>query len=196
MKTDEQKYCDCMEEIKDRIGLLKALAAGKITTANRVFDSELAYLQFRKVLELIAFSSLIANKALYSSAHANFSNHWKAKDMLAAIEKLNANFYPVAVHPPEVQRDGTKRITPVATGFLTVGDFAALYDVSSEFLHVRNPFTSKDPNIKTFYPGKEWIARIRNLIALHVIHLVDGRKWIVQVPDSEPVHVFTAEQRR
>ena len=184
-----------MEELRDRLALLDALGAKSVTIGVPVFDAELAFLQFRKILELIAFSSLIANRTLYSATHANFSNHWKAKDMLAAIEKLNPEYYPFPIQPPEVQPNGTKLITPVVDGFLTVEDFVALYDVSSAFLHTKNPFTTKGPVLSTVYAGKEWICRIRKLVTLHMIHPVDGRKWIIEVPANNPVHVFTAERR-
>src|ERR1035437_3686805 len=81
---------------------------------DEVFDIELIFVQFRKVLELIAFSSLTANKDKYSVAYANFGVHWKAKSMLQAVGKLNPNFYPVPLGPPELLPNRTKLFTPLA----------------------------------------------------------------------------------
>jgi len=63
-----------MEEIRDRLGLIAAVGEHKISTSVQVFDIELAFLQLRKSLELIAFASLIANKDKYSAAYANFAS--------------------------------------------------------------------------------------------------------------------------
>ena len=39
---------------------------------------ELMLLQLRMSLELIAFSSLTANKHKYAAVHAGFETHWRA----------------------------------------------------------------------------------------------------------------------
>lgn len=194
MLSDENKYGGCMEEVKQRLAVVQSLGLGHITTGLITFDIEIAFLNLRKTLELIAFSSLIANRKQYSTAHANFETHWKAKDMLSAVEKLNPEFYPMPVHPPRTLPDGTKRVEPVKDGYLTRDEFALLYDRSSELLHSRNPFTSKNPYVNVGHSAKEWVSRIQRLIGLHVVCLTDGRRWIVQVEEGQPVHVWTAEQ--
>ena len=193
MSSDEDKYRLCMEEIKQRLALVQAIGAKEITTGQMTFDIEVAFLNLRKILELIAFSSLIANKAKYSAAYTKFATHWKAKDMLLAIERLNPDFYPMPVDKPRTLPDGTKRVEPIIDGYLAKDEFAQLYDRSSEILHCRNPFTSKKAVVSLGYSTKEWVSRIQRLLALHVVCLVDGRRWIVQVEVGKTVTVWTAE---
>src|SRR6516162_6253486 len=99
-----------MEAVKQRLAQVEAIGTRHVTTGEIVFDIELAFLHVRKILELIAFGSLIANRDKYSAVHENFANHWKAKDMLSAIEKLNADFYPVPVKSPQKLPSGVKKI--------------------------------------------------------------------------------------
>jgi len=66
-----------------RIDLIQRVLDRTTTTKEEVFDIELIFVQFRKILELIAFSTLTANREKYSIAHANFSLHWKAKSISA-----------------------------------------------------------------------------------------------------------------
>src|ERR1700688_4080893 len=108
MPTDDEIYCNCMEELKHRIAVICSVLNGSISTTYPMFDSELMHLQFRKSLELIAFSSLTANKAVYSAAFEKFASHWNAKRMLEDLEEVNTDFYPVAVNPPQTLADGTK----------------------------------------------------------------------------------------
>jgi hypothetical protein len=115
-----------MQEIRDRLGLVDAVGGHTISTSVQVFDIELEYLQIRKCLELIAFASLIANKDKYSAAHANFASHWKAKQMLECIEKLNPDFYPLPVEPPKVLNNGVKHLDLVPDGFLTRPEYVTL----------------------------------------------------------------------
>ena len=86
-----------MEEVRDRINLVRSVGEHNITTGREVFDVELVFVQLRKVLELIAFASLTANKDKYCAAHANFATHWRAKSMLEELEKINPDFYPMPI---------------------------------------------------------------------------------------------------
>ena len=184
-----------MQEIKDRLSLVDEVGAHRISTSVQIFDVELVFLQVRKCLELIAFASLIANKDKYSAAFANFASHWKAKQMLECIEKLNPDFYPVPVEPPKVLDNGVKRLDLVPDGFLKRAEFVTLYDKSSEILHSRNPFTVKDPVVKLGYSTKEWVTRINCLLKLHVTHLVDGSVWVIEIPTDGPVRGYNGEPR-
>jgi hypothetical protein len=121
-------YCNCMAQIRQRISLIQRVLDRTTPTGEEVFDIEIIFVQFRKILELIAFSTLTANKEKYSIAHANFALHWNAKSMLSAVEKLNPDFYPVPHGLPEILPTGVKNITGLAEGFLTKKDFELLYD--------------------------------------------------------------------
>src|ERR1700694_4124041 len=173
MSDDTILYINCMEEVRDRINLVTTIVAHTVTTGREVFDIELVFLQLRKVLELIAFASLTANKAKYSAAHAKFAEHWKAKLMLKELEKINLDFYPVPIEQPQLQANGAKHIPAVTEGFLTKDDFEFLYDKSSDILHVRNPFTGKDRIVQIGHSVNEWVSRIQALLGLHMVRLVD-----------------------
>lgn len=186
-------YINCMEEVRDRVNLVKSVGEHRTSTGREVFDVELVFVQLRKILELIAFASLTANKEKYSLAHAKFATHWKAKLMLQELEKINPDFYPVPIGKPEVQPSGVKRFPAITDGFLGKEDFAVLYDKTGDLLHVRNPFGPQNPKLNIKYSVKEWVSRIQVLLALHIMHLVDDKKWIVQIPDNGPIHLWTAE---
>jgi hypothetical protein len=181
-----------MEEIRDRINLVKSVGEHRVTSGSEFSDVELVFVQLRKVLELIAFASLTANKEKYSLAHAKFAQHWKANVMFHELEKINPDFYPMPIGQPQATPDGVKHCPLRSDSFLTKDDFACLYGKTGEILHVPNPFgpTSK-VNVK--YSVKDWVLRIQNLLALHIMHLVDEKKWIVEIPDIGPIRLWTAE---
>jgi hypothetical protein len=193
MNEETRLYINCMEEVRDRVNLVKSVGAHSITTGHQVFDMELVFLQLRKILELIAFASLTANKEKYSAANAQFATHWKAKLMLQELEKINPDFYPMPVGQPQLQANGVKHCPAVTGGFLTKDDFEFLYDKTGDILHVRNPFSAKDPTLKIRYSTKEWVSRIQVLLALHIVHLVGGKKWIVEIPNAGAIRVYAAE---
>jgi hypothetical protein len=181
-----------MEEIKHRVNLVQTIQVGSITTGHSAFDIELVFIQFRKCLELIAFASLIANKALYSAAYEEFASHWHAKRMLEALEKINPDFFPVPVQPAVQMRNGVKHLTIRVDGFLTKDEFVSLYGKCGKILHARNPFTDEDPIIQIGYSVKEWVSRIQALLGFHYVHLVGGDKWIVRIPQEGKVEASSA----
>src|ERR1700730_12646497 len=182
MVDDTQLYIKCMEEVRDRVSLVSNIGARRITTGTEVFDVELVFVQLRKILELIVFASLTANKEEYSAAHEKFATHWKAKLMLQELIKINPEFYPMPIGRPQLQPNGVKHCPEVSDPFLTKDDFVLLYDKTGEVLHARNPFTNKGLTVDIKYGVKEWVARTQVLLALHIMHLVVGKKWLVEVP--------------
>jgi hypothetical protein len=191
---DTEKYLQCMLEVRDRINLVSTIGEHHVTTGSKVFDAEFVFLQLRKVLELIAFASLTANREIYSAVHAKFATQWRAKNMLEELEKINPAFYPLPMGPP-VNQNGIKNFPAIAEGYLTKEDFVVLYNLAGEILHARNPFTSKPATVAIGRTVKEWVTRIQTLLSLHVMQLVDGKTWLVSVPGEGQVHVIQAEPR-
>ena len=192
MNSELESYCNCMKEIRHRLAIVQDIAAGRLTTGFQMADIELTFVQFRKSLELIAFASLIANKDKYAAAHAKFASHWKAKDMLDAIAVLNPDFYPVALEMPKVLENGVKHCERVPDGFMTKAEFEKLYDSSSELLHARNPYTTKDPVVQLGYSPRQWMERIQRLLKLHVTRLSDDSVWIIEIRDDGNVRGYAA----
>jgi hypothetical protein len=176
------QYCKCMEEVKHRVSLVRSVLTRSVSTGYPAFDTEMVFLHFRKILELVAFASLTANKDVYSAAHEEFATHWNAKRMLGYLEKVNADFYPIALEPYIPTADGVKNFQPVADGFMTKEEFVTLYNNCGRLLHARNPFSPEAPVVQTSYSVEQWVSRIQKLLTIHVISLVDGDRWVIVIP--------------
>lgn len=187
---DARLYADSMSRVRNRVDLVQRLLGRELDLGSEAFDAELVYLQFRKILEEIAFSSLAANKTEYSALHANFAQHWKAEKILQELEKLNPNFYPKPLESPKTLRPGFHHFDQLSTGFLTREEFAALYDISSQVLHTRNPYSQGDVVIQARYSGDQWVSRIQRLLSWHSVQLLSGEILAVNIPTSGTVHVY------
>ncbi len=193
MATDVQIYCDCMARIRHRINVVQTIMSGGIKIGHADQTAELIFIQFRKTLEEIAFASLSANKEKYAEVHANFSKHWRAKEMLAVMDTVNPNFYPVPLPAPIETAPGHKHFgEPLTDGFVTRDDFAFLYKCSSEALHTRNPYKEGDPTINIKYTVQEWVVRFQRLLSWHCATLLNGDRWVVNIPCEGNVHVYPA----
>jgi hypothetical protein len=87
-----QKYCNLMAEVKHRTLVVYACLDGRLHAGYKATTIEVVYLQFRKMLELIALGSLVANKEAFSQVYQRFSECWKADLILKDIERVNAIF--------------------------------------------------------------------------------------------------------
>jgi hypothetical protein len=167
------KYRILMETVKLRIALIDDMMHGKCNLPD-IPLIESAALQFRKVLELVAFGSLVANEKVYKATHANFAKEWNAKNLLARLGKLNANFYPIPVKQVQPDKPGILlRHEKVTQGYLTNKDFIDAYQQCSELIHTTNPYDRKshfDPKVhsKTLF---EWRNQIVSLLNLHELRL-------------------------
>jgi hypothetical protein len=94
---DIEKYCGLMEEIKLRMNVVEFFISGKGHALYEPPTIESTTLQLRKILELIAFGSLVANKDSYSAVYAKVSKTWNAGDLLRELEDVNPEFYPAPV---------------------------------------------------------------------------------------------------
>src|ERR1035438_9699065 len=125
MPTDIEIYCSCIGRVRNHLGIADTVFAGKIDTGHHDLNAELIFLHFRKAREEIAFSSIAANREKYSAARAGFATEWNARRMLGFVEKVNPNFYPLPLKPPQETAPGQKFFDRVTEGFLTKEDFAA-----------------------------------------------------------------------
>ncbi|NHQ59073.1 hypothetical protein G9409_00475 [Chlorobium sp. BLA1] len=188
-------YCGLMEDVKSRVALIRRFTSGEVQVGSEQFAYECVSVQLRKVLELIAFASLCANKEKYSEAYSGFAKHWRAKALLDAIGHLHPGFYPQPMRPPVASPDGTKHLDRVADGFLTQPEFVVLYDKCSEVIHTRNPFSTSEPRIDFVHSVDNWLYKITSLLNLHLMVLA-GRSqvWLVSMhePSDGRVHAYIA----
>src|SRR5579862_5091556 len=93
-QQDIIKYCNVMEEIKHRTAVINAFGSGGAVALYPATTIESVYLQFRKILELVALGSLVANKTEFSKVYAGFAKYWNAQYLVKDIERINPDFYP------------------------------------------------------------------------------------------------------
>ncbi|EAA3623728.1 hypothetical protein CP709_00765 [Salmonella enterica] len=176
-----QKYLKLMFECRKRIETLHDLASGEFGGVYLQVLIETEALQLRKLLELIAFSSLISHEAAYRTVTQNIDGVWKAKRIMCELGKINQNFYPLPVS--EITNDGWKKLKG---GYLTKKQFIALYDECSTHIHVRNPYRVSENSLAFHKKVPAYLSRIESLLSRHIVSLVDDMELLfVEVPHFE-----------
>lgn len=169
MKEDVQKYQNQLVEIKRRISIIREFLNNEKSTGFFITDVEFVCLQFRKIVELIAFSSLIANREEYSKVHDKYKYDWNPKFIFKDLERLNPDFYPV---PVDGVRDGNYlHLKQIKDGFLSKDEAINLYNKCNSVLHVSNPFKGEKDLKKIKENFQVWTNKIVTLLSNHNILL-------------------------
>lgn len=200
MATDDdiQRYIACMQEIKKRVEVVKPFFDKAVTTGHPITDAEFICLQLRKILELIALSSLCAHREQYEEVRKSFRTDWKAEKIFGEIEKLNPNFYPLPYIQKSINPE-TGRVNALdekKEGFLTRVEFKTAYDRCSAFLHAYNLYSFKPADLDELRETcREWIVKIIELLNTHIIQLIDDRKRLYVQMRVKPHGDVVVEER-
>jgi hypothetical protein len=192
--VDAQKYCNLMQESKHRTKVVISLIKGDVNLGYLPVNVEAVYLQFRKILELIAFGSLIANRHMYSQARKKYASDWNAKKVLDLAETLNPKFYPVPINQVKVEgKEYSTEFQPVVDGFLTRSDFERLYNICGGVLHSENPYGNTKEYNELWASAPGWMLKIRNLLNSHEVHPVGNKRqfYLIQMgSDGDPTYTL------
>jgi len=178
-----------MAEIKTRHRLVKVVGEGHVLAFPQAARVEFVYVQFRKILELIAMGSLLANSKALAQVQSKIQRYWNAKDLLKDIQAINPDFYPRPIVQKPSQRPGVKMDwLDRSDDYLTKDRFVTLYDKFGGILHARNPFAREQDYSRLEKTAPNWYLWIQNLLNAHTIRLVgDPNIWLMQMgSDSKP----------
>lgn len=181
MINAQNEYKKILMEISRRLLVVESFLTGGASTIYFRTDIEAMCLQIRKILELIAFGSLVANKEIFSSQHKEFSKYRKASKMISDMGKINPEFYPIPKYKRPSLKDGydSELYTPPESEYLTKKTFLKIYKKCDAVLHNDNPYGS----ISNYDYYKDnipiWTTMIFTLLNSHSIKLVNDEKMYI-----------------
>jgi hypothetical protein len=162
---------------------VKIVGEGRVLAFPQAARVDFVYLQFRKILELIAMGSLLANSKALGQVQSKIEHYWNAKDLLKDIQAINLDFYPRPIVQKPSQRPGVKIDWLDRSGdYLTRDRFVTLYDKCGGILHAKNPFASEQDYLTLEKAAPNWHLWILNLLNAHTIRLIgDVNIWLMQM---------------
>lgn len=181
------KYLRNMQLIKWRMIAIGDVLSRKNHTTYKITDVEFCVLQIRKILELIAFSSLIADMDVYDKQIGDLDKKWKAELILKDIERVHKNFYP---KPIDVDPQNKYQWIDKKEPYLTRRDFEKIYEKCGRYLH-ESKLNLTDKDIDYIYNEAwqnipKWVELIINLLSMHLVELCDGKtSFLVQMGSNE-----------
>ena len=196
--TSYSKYADCMEEIKKRTEVVDGFLTRKLNAMYVQTTAESVALQIRKILELIALASLVANQSEYSKHRRNFQKDWNAKRILETLATANPRFYPTPKRQVVDKETGRViSLEDIESGYLTIDEYVDLYDTCSRILHAENPFSKEQDPDAFLNSVVVWMSKIMRLLNHHTIQLIDDEKqlWVLMKSKTDgKAHVWEFER--
>ncbi|MCW3787260.1 hypothetical protein [Plebeiibacterium sediminum] len=176
MSVEVNKYRKCLYDILKRTEVINHYIQGVKTTGYLGTDIELIALQFRKIIELIALSSLVANKKEYAAMRSKFREDWNARLIFQDLERVNPEFYPKPSKQIEkVNSEGVKyfEFEPIEAGYLSKKEAIKIYEKCGGVLHAENPFRESKDIMQLQKQFPFWIKKIMTLMNHHSIILAN-----------------------
>lgn len=193
-----------MLEVKRRFRAIdRILGAKKPLTQSEEIDIESAFLQVRKIVELITFSAIISDERRYQRSReldavtnpkdkGDYTLDWNAADILKRLSKISPHFLPLPLGEITVQPDGVKHFNE-ADAKATHDRLISIYKTAGGFAHMHNPYKH---NVAELENKKKKTARIelekevRYLKSIIWEHAKIGLAW---QPDSVPTELDQSE---
>ncbi|GGY85534.1 hypothetical protein [Marinobacter zhanjiangensis] len=178
LTSASKRYAVYMHEIRSRLKLVGkaggALTAGRSLTGLPAADVELCFLNFRKILELIMYSSVLAHKDAGAEISRKIAGReWNARKIFKYLEQVNPNFYPNPIEKLDREVDPPSTVA-LLEGYLTKEEFLHLYDHQcGKMLHASRTAVLHEPYTPPEAEIKQWFDRIWMLLGHHWIQLSD-----------------------
>lgn len=185
-------YRDHMIEVKHRFQAIdRILGAKKPRTLSSAFDNEFMWLQIRQIVELVAYSAIVADEQRYGALrqeqvnNADYRVDSKPTKVLKHLSKISPHFLPKSLGKMTTQPDGIKHFE-ASTVTAKLDRMLQIHDLASQHLHATNPF-----NVVEVNDLKARLKVSRERIACEVRYL-KGCLWnhvkigLEFVPDQSP----------
>lgn len=175
-----QGYLPLMHELAIRIELVAQACDGKLNLAPP-YAREYAYLQFRRMCELIALGCLQLHGDLPMAKTQSTQKEWNAEKIMKLLHKN---------HPHSFPRSATRKKTLEGwhieanskPNALTKDEFKQLYCECGEVLHrgtIRTLHTSGDFGEKDYQKVLNWQSKIVDLMNEHFIGRANGTGYYI-----------------
>lgn len=185
-------YCNLMGELKRRysaMSTLTGLAVDKKLPVDLV--AECCWLQLRMMCELIALGCLVAHDDIKTTRTGKIRTLWSADKIIDELNKLHPDFYPRPAKaitnaegsPVDIRvYQGPAKIDYFTGEYLSKSNLCSLAIQCGEELHRGSlkRLKSDKPKRIDYSDFEKWGAKIRRLLSIHEIVLIDSdyRLWI------------------
>src|SRR3990172_7719078 len=180
--TDDavRRYLPLMHELAIRIDLVAHACEGRLNLTPS-YAHEYAYLQFRRMCELIALGCLQLHCDLPLAQTQSVKKEWNAEKIMRLLHRGHPHSFPQSVIR-EATPDGRNLRSNSKPNALTREEFKALYSKCGEVLHrgtIRTLETAGAFDVADYQKVTDWQQKIVDLMNEHFIGRSNGTGFYV-----------------
>ncbi len=175
---DVNLYADVLQQIKVRLDEADQLLVMCPTDWSAELVLERAALHLRKVIELVALSTLVTNRTELGSVSDKLHKQ-DADGARKLIRRVNPAYWPEPIRTTLTGPGRNFEMLPVADGYLSEAEWGKAFGWTSNILHARNPLGGPF-DVHGSRERLEALARkVRTLLTEHRVHLVGGETTVL-----------------
>ena len=150
--SEKEIYRAMMLEIKIRFQAIdNVFNREESATLLESLNSEFIFLQIRKIVELISFSSVLCDKNRYAEFrtveaesdkrdHGKYEKDWNAVEILKKLNNISPHFMPIPISKPAQTGENSNHFDRDPNVNATHSQLIEIYKSCGGFMHVPNPF--------------------------------------------------------
>jgi hypothetical protein len=169
-----EKYLEQLREVKERGNVFKAFSRGTVNAIYEEATVEVATLQLRKILELLAFGFVLVMGEKAIPAYVSFVKYENIKEFFSQLRKLNKDYYLQPVLQKQNEQGEMQWIYPAADEYLTSEDFAILFEHCDRVLEPRRVGALPMSLEQCKTANLRWYNKIVRLLDAHLVHPEDN----------------------
>lgn len=169
-----EKYLEQLREVRKRGDVFQTFTRG---TTNAIYEEatvEIATLQLRKILELLAFGFVLATGEKAIPAYVSFVKYKNVKEFFSQLRKLNKDYYLQPVIQKRNEQGEMQWIHPAADVYLTPEDFDILFEHCDRVLEPRRVGALPMSLEQCKTANLRWYDKIVRLLNAHLVHPEDN----------------------
>jgi hypothetical protein len=172
-------YLPLMHELTSRIELVAAVCDGKLGLTPP-YAREYAYLQFRRMCELIALGCLQLHGDLPQAQTTDAKKIWNAAKIMRLLKKVHPSSFPQSVIRERVPPNEHHIQANAKPNALTYEEFNELYAECGEVLHrgtIRSMEAAGTISAHDYRKVTTWQSKIVDLMNEHIVGRQSGASY-------------------
>jgi len=173
-------YLPLMHELAIRIDLVAQACDGKLNLSPP-YAREYAYLQFRRMCELIALGCLQLHGDIPQAQTQSVKKEWHAEKIMRLLNKSHPHSFPQSVIREQTS-DGLNIRANSKPNALTLEEFRTLYSECGEVLHrgtIRSLQTSENLKESDYHKVISWQRKVVDLMNEHLVGRANGAGFYI-----------------
>lgn len=170
------KYALYMEEIKKRTDVVSRLItmhkAGQSMTGYIETDIDTVYLQIRKIIELVMFACIVANKYAGLALNKTLRKGYEIQKIKSELQRFNLQFFPVPKLEDGKDSKGIRKVKDLSHDiltFMTETEIFKAYGKAGNYLHSQRDYQygGEEAKLKILERGFENVNQLVALLNHH-----------------------------